>query len=46
MVDEAIKEREEKYIKKKDTKMKVLPEFQSLFTETKEIFSKIFFYKK
>ena len=39
MVDRAMEEREEKYIKKNIT-MKVLPEFQSLFAEIKEISSK------
>ena len=40
MIDWAMEEREEKYIKKKNIIMKVLPEFQSLFAETKEISSK------
>ena len=43
MVDRAMEEREEKYIKKKNITMKVLPEFQSLFAETKEISSKAYF---
>ena len=46
MVDRAMEEREEreeKYTKKKKIAMKVLPEFQSLFAETKEISSKAYF---
>ena len=43
MVDRAMEEREEKCIKKKNITMKVLPEFQSLFAETKEISSKAYF---
>ena len=43
MVDRAVEEREEKYTKKKNIAMKMLPEFQSLFVETKEISSKAYF---
>ena len=42
MVDSSMEAREEKYTKKNIT-MKVLPEFQSLFVETKEISSKAIF---
>ena len=42
MVDKAMDEREEKYTKKKNISMRVLPEFKRLFDDTKEISSKIY----
>ena len=39
MIDKAMEMREEKYIKRKNITMKVLPKFKDLFAEVKEILS-------
>ena len=39
MIDKTMETREEKYIKRKNITMKVLPKFKDLFTEVKEISS-------
>ena len=39
MVDNAMEQREDKFVKKRSLKMKVLPEFLQMFTDSKELSS-------
>ena len=41
MVDNVKHDNEERYIKKKNLSMRVLPEFQRMFADTKELSSKV-----
>ena len=41
MFDEAIEDKEERYTQKKNLTTKVLPEFQQMFTDLKELSSNL-----